>query len=117
MKFSSSIIFVASGLGAVSAFQRNLEEQHMDVPEESQMQRKLFIHYTRKGYFDKYLDIYQRCCGESLEECKCPVRETTWFGIKASWDKKCDISKLFCIFFALCSVNYLEFTEQSTSFV
>jgi hypothetical protein len=27
------------------------------------------------------------------------------------------ISKLFCIFFALCSVNYLEFTEQSTSFV
>ena len=92
----SSLFFLAS-LGATSGFERNLDEDYMHDLEEAneQHRRKLWFKYTRKQYFDKYLSIYDRCCGEDLEECKCPVRELTWWSIKKKWEKKCDTTILY----------------------
>jgi len=91
-----ALLFLA-GLGATSSFERNLDEDYMHDLEEvnEQHRRQLWFKYTRKQYFDKYLSIYDRCCGEDLEECKCPVRELTWWGIKNKWDKKCDTTILY----------------------
>lgn len=93
----SSILFIAT-IGITSAFESNLNEEHIDSlitkEEEEQHGRKLFFHYTRRQKFDKYLDIHQRCCGDDLSGCKCPVREFSWFGIKKRWDKKCDTTIL-----------------------
>lgn len=91
MKFLSSILVIA-GLANTAAFESYADEEHIQASIEKQEQhgRELFFHMSRKQAFDKYLDIHQRCCGDDLSECKCPVRENTWFGIKKRWDKKCD---------------------------
>ena len=91
----SSILFITT-IGTASAFERNLYEERIDSliqSEHEQHGRKLF-RFTRRQKFDKYLDLHYRCCGEDLSACKCPVREFTWFGIKASWDSKCDTTIL-----------------------
>lgn len=96
MKFLSSILLIA-GLAATSAFESYADEEHIQANVEKQEHhgRELFFHMTRKQTFDKYLDIHQRCCGDDLSECRCPVRETTWFGIKKRWDQKCDTTILY----------------------
>jgi uncharacterized surface protein with fasciclin (FAS1) repeats len=50
----------------------------------------------RLGYYSKtcddYKDLNDRCCGDNLDECKCPVREYKGWGsgyIQSKWDKKC----------------------------
>merc|ERR1712232_928747 len=44
------------------------------------------------GYFEytceDYIDLNDRCCGDDLSECKCPVREWTCFEHK--WECKCE---------------------------
>lgn len=50
----------------------------------------------RLGFFkkcEKVLDITDRCCGDDLSACKCPVRECTkWYcgWIQNRWDYKCN---------------------------
>lgn len=54
----------------------------------------------RLGFFkpcptkcEKALDLTDRCCGDDLSACKCPVRECTkWYcgWIQNRWDYKCD---------------------------
>lgn len=91
MKFLSSILLVA-GLSTTNAFESYLDEEHIEATAEQHEHhgRELFFHMTSKQAFDKYLDINDRCCGEDLSECKCPVRELTWFGLKSKWEKSCD---------------------------
>ncbi|KAL3794661.1 hypothetical protein HJC23_010089 [Cyclotella cryptica] len=87
MKKSSTFLSALAIICTASAFEGNLEEhQHNE--------RKLFFSSTTKGYFDKYLSIHNRCCGDSHDECKCPVRDLTWFGIKSKWDKSCETTIL-----------------------
>lgn len=44
------------------------------------------------GYYeytcDEYIDLNNRCCGEDLSECTCPIRE--WFLFQSHWDHKCE---------------------------
>ena len=91
-----SPILLLAGVSATSAFERNLDEDYMHLEEANgQHGRQLWFGKTKKQYFEKYLDIYDRCCGEDLSECKCPVREKTWWGLKNKWDKKCDTTILY----------------------
>ena len=45
------------------------------------------------GYYEytceDYVDLNDRCCGEDLSECKCPIRE--WFIFQGIWDHKCEM--------------------------
>jgi uncharacterized surface protein with fasciclin (FAS1) repeats len=96
MKFPALLLSASAIIGATFAFEHNLDEEHIDryLGEEHEHGRKLFFHYSKKARFEKYLSIYERCCGESQEECKCPVRDLTWFGIKEKWDTACDTTIL-----------------------
>ena len=86
-----SPLLVLASVGSTSAFERYIDEDYMHLEEATGKHgRQLWMSYSKQKYFDKYLSIYDRCCGEDLSECKCPVREKTWFGIKKKWDKKCD---------------------------
>ncbi|KAL3794642.1 hypothetical protein HJC23_010070 [Cyclotella cryptica] len=82
MKLSSLVLSVSVIIGMASAFERNLDD-HEDH------ERKLFFSVTQKGSFNKFLSIYDRCCGDSFNRCKCPVRNLSFCGFKKRWDNSC----------------------------
>ncbi|KAL3780596.1 hypothetical protein ACHAWO_010255 [Cyclotella atomus] len=91
MKFLSSILLIAS-LNTSNAFESYLDEEHIEATAEKHEHhgRELFVHMSKKRTFDKYLNVNNRCCGEDLSKCKCPVRQVTWWGLKRKWEKSCD---------------------------
>ncbi|KAL7516100.1 hypothetical protein ACHAWX_001156 [Stephanocyclus meneghinianus] len=82
MKLQYLVLPVSVILGTVSAFERNVED-HYDH------ERKLLFSFSQKGSFNKFLAIYNRCCGDSYDECKCPVRNLSFCGFKKRWNNSC----------------------------
>ena len=58
---------------------------HVTKDEIEPSRRKLgYYEYT----CDDYIDLNDRCCGEDLSACKCPIRTWIWFEHK--WQYKCE---------------------------
>lgn len=47
--------------------------------------------HRKLGYYkytcEDYIDLNDRCCGDDLSACKCPIRNWSWFEYK--WECKC----------------------------
>mmetsp|Transcript_19540 Transcript_19540/g.36615 ORF Transcript_19540/g.36615 Transcript_19540/m.36615 type:complete len:226 (-) Transcript_19540:218-895(-) len=79
----ASILSLIAVIGT-SGFERELEE------------RQLGRGWNRAKYFEKYLDIFERCCepdfvpGGDRFDCRCKVRTLPWFGIFDKWTSSCE---------------------------
>lgn len=86
-------LFLASIITTASAYESELSDE-----------RRLRMGWQKGNSFEKYLDIYERCCGPEFDnlpseqlgfgrkgQCKCPVRAFQFgnFDIYGKWQDKC----------------------------